>query len=935
MIEQNKKKISVIVPVYNVENYIGRCIDSLVNQTLRDIEVVIVNDGSTDDSQKVIDEYVRKYPDKIKAYTIKNSGAANARNYALDKATGEYIGFVDSDDYVAKDMYEKLYNKAIEDNADIVNCGYYRETETRCVEKETVYNPEFGNSVFENPYLIVDSVPYIWNKIFKRKIIEDNKIRFPNLKIYEDLVFTYELFVEANKISKVFEPLYFYTVTRETSLTFKFTEKRFDIFEAFNELIKFMEKKNCFEQFKEEILFTLLKHIYVVLEKDVTRDTAKLKKKYIKEVFSYLNKNFKDWNENFYFEKFRKNKKQYTSKVYWTIKIYVKKGKRKKIKKLINTINKIEGLTNSERFIGKKYLKYLKHPIDEKSILLNSQQGDNINGNMFYILKELLKNETYADYKIYVAYKYGKKESFQEKLQNYNLNKLKLIEVNTKAYVKVLATAKYLFNDTSFPVYFLKRKEQVYLNTWHGTPLKTLGKATANDFHDIANLQKNFVVSDYLLYPSKYMLDIMERDYMLENTAKGKAILCGYPRNEIFLDKNRREELKKKLNLNGKTVIAYMPTWRGNVRKVLLEEQLEGVKEYLKEINDSLKENQVLYVNFHPYVGNNIEFDCYDKILPFPKEYETYDFLNLCDILITDYSSVFFDYAITRNKIILFTYDEEEYLKDRGMYISLQDLPFPKVIDVKQLIKEINLPKQYDDTEFIKTYCNYDKVNTSEQICKFIILNDKKSIKTENFKHNDKKLMLIYAGPLVKNKRTDKLISICENTPNKKYNYYISYVTRNVKKNKRQLKVLEQAGMNYWGQLGTLNNMGRLDLIILSLMGRLKSLFNIFNKRIDLIYKIETQRIYDNIKFEGVILFGKIGVRKIYQFSLWEGKKILCLTSKEDFNKRINPKVYEKYDYILTQDQETFDIVSKYCKNNKNVRLIDNIDSLDDFEKVV
>ena len=319
MIEQNKKKVSVIVPVYNVENYIGRCIDSLVNQTLEDIEVVIVNDGSTDDSQKVIDDYVQKYPDKIKSFTIKNGGVANARNYALDKATGEYIGFVDSDDYVAKDMYEKLYNKAIEDNADIVNCGYYRETETRCVEKETAYNPEFGNSVFENPYLIVDSVPYIWNKIFKRKIIEDNKIRFPNLKIYEDLVFTYELFVEANRVSKVFEPLYFYTVTRETSLTFKFSEKRFDIFEAFGILTEYMNQKGCLEQFRQEIIFTLLKHIYVVLEKDVTRDTAKLKKKYIKEVFKYLNENFKDWKENFYFEKFKKNKTHYTSKADRTI----------------------------------------------------------------------------------------------------------------------------------------------------------------------------------------------------------------------------------------------------------------------------------------------------------------------------------------------------------------------------------------------------------------------------------------------------------------------------------------------------------------------------------------------------------------------------------------------------------------------------------------
>ena len=185
-----------------------------------------------------------------------------------------------------------------------------RENENRCIEKETEINDNFGKSVLEEPDIMVDSVPYIWNKIFKRDLIEKNNIRFQKLRIYEDLVFTYELFMNANKISKVFEPLYFYTVTRETSLTHNFSEKRFDIFEAFNTLIDYAKKKNCFDTLRQEILFTLLKHVYVVLEQDVSRKTAKLKKKYIDEVFEFLDKNFDDWYDNIYFEKFKKNKKK-------------------------------------------------------------------------------------------------------------------------------------------------------------------------------------------------------------------------------------------------------------------------------------------------------------------------------------------------------------------------------------------------------------------------------------------------------------------------------------------------------------------------------------------------------------------------------------------------------------------------------------------------
>ena len=125
----NKYKVSVIVPVYGVEKYISKCLNSLVNQTLNDIEIIVVNDGTKDNSQKIIDEYVKKYPDKVKSFIKENGGQGSARNYGLKQATGEYIGYVDSDDYVELDMYEKLYNKAINDNLDIAICGNYNVSE--------------------------------------------------------------------------------------------------------------------------------------------------------------------------------------------------------------------------------------------------------------------------------------------------------------------------------------------------------------------------------------------------------------------------------------------------------------------------------------------------------------------------------------------------------------------------------------------------------------------------------------------------------------------------------------------------------------------------------------------------------------------------------------------------------------------------------------
>ena len=118
-------KVSIIVPVYNVERYLEKCLDSLVNQTLQDIEIIIVNDSSPDQSQAIIDRYLALYPHLIKSYIKTNGGIADTRNFGISKVTGEYFGFVDSDDYVELTMFEQLYNEAKKQDAQLVSCNFY------------------------------------------------------------------------------------------------------------------------------------------------------------------------------------------------------------------------------------------------------------------------------------------------------------------------------------------------------------------------------------------------------------------------------------------------------------------------------------------------------------------------------------------------------------------------------------------------------------------------------------------------------------------------------------------------------------------------------------------------------------------------------------------------------------------------------------------
>lgn len=908
-------KVSVIVPVYNVEKYLIKSLDSLVNQTLEDIEIIVVNDGSTDNSKKIIEVYKEKYQDKIKYLEKPNGGLSDARNFGIPHATGEYIAFLDSDDYVELDTYEKMYNKAKEENADIVCCKYDRIYNAKRVVCDIGKIEDYGKNLHENPELLNCGVPYIWNKIFKKSLIEENKFEFENYKIFEDLLFTYKCFLKANKISMVEEVFYHYIRNRNSSVMSSFSYKLFDIFDVIKELTDYYKANGAYEEFEQYLLAVVLNHIYIRLNTKIKFKEIPVKYKFINQSFKFLNENFNGWKKSeYYFEIKRKSRRKYTSKMYWMSKLYVAKYKKipKKVKrnakKVIFSDNK-----------GAKYLKYIKtKPIDPKSILIDSQHGENISGNMFYILKEVYTNEEYEEFKIFVTVTKKNKKKIKEKLDFYGYKNLKLININSGKYLKLLATSKYLFNDTSFMPYFIKREEQVYVNTWHGTPLKTLGRKVKNEYHNFGNLQKNFIVSDYLLYPSEYMMEHMLEDYMIDNISNNKIILSGYPRNTIFFDEESRKNIKIKENLEGKEIIAYMPTWRGILKDVQNPESF--IEEVFEEIDKNLKENQLLYVNFHPYLDNRISFEKYNKIRKFPNSYETYEFLNICDKLITDYSSVFFDYAVTRNKIILYAYDEEEYFKERGVYVKLDELPFPKVDNVQDLIKEINSPINYDMDKFIDKFCKYDAKDVTKKICNKVILNKKEDIKIIPIPNNKKKNILIFGGNLYNCDTTDELFKYINSLDFNKANYYLTFVTRKISKNKEILLELPNEA-KYIGQLGG-KNTTLYEKILLMLLGRTKFAYDLFYKRYKKMFCDEKQRIFGNIKFDTVIVFGSKSGMNLAMFSEFDCKKELYIYSKSNINNKINSKIYNKYDKIFERNKQSNE--KSISKNYEKIEAIRN-----------
>ena len=581
-----------------------------------------------------------------------------------------------------------------------------------------------------------------------------------------------------------------------------------------------------------------------------------------------------------------------------------------------------------------KYLSiYEKTSVVDKTVLLESQQGKNLNGNIFYLLKELMRNKEYKNYKVFLSVNENCVQKFKLLLNKYTLNP-DIVIIESKKYFQILSSAQYLITDTSFTPNFIKKDNQIILNVWHGTPLKHLGKKDNSSLHSIGNVQKNFIVSDYLLYPNEYMMNHMIEDYMLENICNAKCLLHGYPRNEIFFEP-KNEEIINKYNLNNMEIIGYMPTWRGTISNI--DDEISIIKKFFQTIDMNLNDNQILLVNLHPFIDDIMDYSEFQHIMPFPCEYETYEVLNLCDQLITDYSSVFYDYANTRRKIILFTYDLEKYIKDRGLYISIDSLPFPIVETVEDLIKEINSSKNYDDTNFMNTYCLYDNHQSTSNLLRFIFKGEKK-VKVLSIKNNNKKNILMYVGNLDKNGITTSLMNLLQTINTEKYNYYLTFNARNIVENKDILKKIPD-NINYISMLGMMNG-SIMQKIILIFSRKLKS-FKYFDSPVfDKLYQYEIKRCFGNISFSNVIQFNGYEFKYELMFGRFQSNRIIYVHSNmiEEIKTKHNqhPNVlkyaYNHYDKVAIVTKDMKEPTLLFCDNESRIKQVRNIIN---YQKVI
>lgn len=282
-----KPKISIIVPVYNVEKYLHKCIDSILAQSFTDYEMLLVDDGSTDASGRICDKYESK-DKRIRVIHKQNGGLSDARNAGIDLAKGNYLGFVDSDDYIAPDMYELLYNQLVEYDADFSTCGVYNCYESRIVPQYP-YEESFCTNAQEAYRLLLQGnkiAGTICNKLFTKEMFE--KIRFPKGKLYEDAFATIQLIQLAQKVAVSTEPKYYYVHRPASITTASFSPRDLDIIEAYTENLKMVCNK--FPALERQAYFRYYWAYFCVLDKMLMVPDFKKLPQY-KQVIGVLKKN--------------------------------------------------------------------------------------------------------------------------------------------------------------------------------------------------------------------------------------------------------------------------------------------------------------------------------------------------------------------------------------------------------------------------------------------------------------------------------------------------------------------------------------------------------------------------------------------------------------------------------------------------------------------
>lgn len=448
--------------------------------------------------------------------------------------------------------------------------------------------------------------------------------------------------------------------------------------------------------------------------------------------------------------------------------------------------------------------------------------------------------------------------------------------------------------------------------------------------YDAGNVMRNLLQSDYLVFPNLYMEEKMAGATNLTELYQGTILHEGYPRNCIFFHPEKGALLKEKLGYSGIQLSVYMPTFRGKTDAVEKDSYVALVKDYLRRMDQQLTDQQILLVKLHPLVQSQLDTDSYQHIRPFPTEYDTYEILNACDVLITDYSSVMYDFAVTGRRILLFAYDMEDYQGHRGMYEDISAYPFPILRTPEELTAELKKDSGHPDDDFLRKYATFEQANATRDICRHVLL-EEKICQEAAMPGTKKKKVLLYAGSLQPNGITTAFYSLVRNLDPEKCDYYISYRSISLKEDPKRLQSVPE-GYHFY-PLATEMNLDVITAIAQLIYLRFGITAFGIGKRLDKAYRREWKKHFGCVSFDHVVHYDGY---ENYMIALLE--KAPCtrtIWAHNDMEKWVaekhNPsfyllqKAYASYDHVVPVGEDVRASADHIGGHPEKVRVISNI----------
>ncbi len=433
---------------------------------------------------------------------------------------------------------------------------------------------------------------------------------------------------------------------------------------------------------------------------------------------------------------------------------------------------------NKEELGKKTVIDYFYDEKVEKNTVLIQGLGVSVRGSVQYLLNELNYDKRFSKYKIYVRTKDHSDDTVKEYIKQ---NKWTRTTTVPKGYYKKLESCKYVFTESYVPYQWIKKKDQIFIDIWHGTPLKKLGVIkNGRKAHLQSKQQKNFLYTDYFLYPNDFTKDIMLKSYDIATLMSGKELMLGYPRTAGLLQvsEERTAEIRKQLAPSGEKVYAYMPTFRGYLND---EDTIKREKEFLEYLDNNMKDDQILYVNLHHHISQGLDCSEFKHIHTFPPLIDSYELLTATDALISDYSSVFFDYLVLGKHIILYIEDYETYSSFQGLNMDIRDLPFDMAHSKDEVMEMLNRGKTYDDTKIRSELCAYDAADNPSKLCQ-LFRDDETGLVLEDHPHNDKEKVIIYTDCCREGSETELLKAFSSQVDEEKIDYWIGCDSEKTKK---------------------------------------------------------------------------------------------------------------------------------------------------------